>query len=97
MNISSKIESLIYGVNKHSINQGCWKCERCKDGVTEVQWKTQQGNVYMNEEHREAGSERNKRQDFTIDSVQGQKLITTKFKGGSLVPGILEVVWRWQR
>ena len=33
-------------------------------GVTEVQRKTQQGNVYMNKRHREAGLERNKRQDL---------------------------------
>jgi len=59
-----------------------------------VQRKTQQGNVYINEEHREAGSERNKRSDFTIDSVQGQKLITTEFEHGPLVRGISEVVWR---
>ena len=51
----------------------------------------------MNKEHREAGSERNKRQDFTIDSIQGQKLITTEFKHGKLVMGILEVVCRCQR
>jgi len=38
--------------------------------------------------------ERNKRQDFTIDNVQVQKLITTKFKHGNLVPGISEVMWR---
>ena len=43
----------------------------------------------MNKEHMEAGSERNKRQGFTIDSVQGQKLLTTEFKHGNLVLGIL--------
>ena len=30
-------------------------------GITKVQKKTQQGNVYMNKRHREAGSEKNKR------------------------------------
>ena len=55
--------------------------------------KTQQGKVYINKEHREAGSERNKRRDFNINNVQGQELITTKFKHRNLVPGILEVVW----
>ena len=48
----------------------------------------------MNKEHREAGLERNKRQDFTIDSVQGWKLITTKFNCRDLVLGISEVMWR---
>jgi len=51
---------------------------------------------WTNKEHREAGSERNKRWDFTIDDVQGQKLITTEFECGNLVPGILVVVWKWQ-
>ena len=64
MNISYNIESLIYGVSEHSINQGCWKCERCEGGVTEVQRKTQQGNVYMNKEHREAVSKRFNRWDL---------------------------------
>jgi len=43
----------------------------------------------------EAGSETDKKWDFTIDSVQCQKLTTTKFKHGNLVLGILEVVWGW--
>jgi len=33
-------------------------------GVTEVQKETQQGEVYINKEHREVGSERNKKQNF---------------------------------
>ena len=45
----------------------------------------------MNKEHMEAGSERDKRQEFTINNVQGWKLITTKFECGNLVLGILEV------
>ena|SRR5882724_10668433 len=97
MNISYKIESLIYGVNEHSINWGCWKCKRCKGGGNRgVKENTARQCIhgYMNEEHREAGSERNKRQDFTLDSVQGQKLITTEFEHGNLVPGIFEVGWR---
>ena len=51
----------------------------------------------MNKEHMEAGSERDKRQDFTINNVQGWKLITTKFKCKNLVQGISEVEWRWNR
>ena len=42
-----------------------------------------------------AGSEENKRWDFTVNSIQDQELITTEFEHGNLVPGILEVVW-WQ-
>jgi len=45
----------------------------------------------------EAGSEGDKRQDFTINNIQGWELITTEFEHGNLVPGISEVVWRWQR
>ena len=45
----------------------------------------------------EAGSERDKRLDFTINNIQGQELITTKFEHGNLVLGILEVVLRWER
>ena len=41
-----------------------------------------------------AGSEENKRQDFTINNVQGQELITTEFEFGNLVPGISVVIWR---
>ena len=45
----------------------------------------------MNQEHMEAGSERNKRQDFAINNIQGWELITTEFKHGNLVPGISDV------
>jgi len=37
----------------------------------------------MTKEHMEAGSEGNKRQDFTMNNIQGQELITTKFKCGT--------------
>ena len=47
----------------------------------------------QNKEHMEAGSERGKRQDFTINNVQGQKLITTEFECRNLVLGISEVMW----
>jgi len=46
----------------------------------------------MNGEHMVAGSEENKRQDFTINNIQDQELITTEFKHGTWFPGILEVV-----
>ena len=39
----------------------------------------------MNKEHMEAGSERDKRQYFTINNIQGQELITTEFKHRNLV------------
>jgi len=42
-----------------------------------------------------ARSEENKRWDFTVNSIQGWELITTKFKHRNLVLGILEVVWGW--
>jgi len=44
-----------------------------------------------------AGLEVNKRQDFTINNVQGWELIMTEFKCRNLVPGISEVMWRWQK
>ena len=56
-----------------------------------------QGKIYMNGGHMVAGSEGNKRQDFTINNVQGWELITTEFEHGNLVPGISEVIWMWQR
>jgi len=31
---------------------------------------------------------------YTAGSIQGQKLVTTKFKHGNLVLGISEVMWR---
>ena len=52
-----------------------------------------QGKIYMNRKHMVAGSEVNKRQDFTIKYVQGWELINTKFKHGSMVLRILEVTW----
>ena len=51
----------------------------------------------MNGEHMVAGSEENKRQDFTINNVQGQELLMTKFKHGTWFLGISEVVWGWQK
>jgi len=42
-----------------------------------------------------AGSEETKRQDFTVNSIQGQELITTEFECGTWFPGILEVMWGW--
>ena len=46
----------------------------------------------MNSEHMVAGSEENKRQDFTINNTQGQELIMTKFKHRTWFLGISEVV-----
>ena len=66
-------------------------------GINKVQVKHSQGKIYMNKEHMEAGSERDNRQDFTINNIQGWDLITTEFKCGNLVPGISEVMWRWQK
>jgi len=42
-----------------------------------------------------AGLEENKRQEFTVNSIQGWELTTTKFECGNLVYGILEVMWGW--
>jgi len=47
----------------------------------------------MNREHMVAGSEVNKRQDFTINNIQGWELINAKFKHGNVVLGISEVMW----
>jgi len=46
----------------------------------------------MNGEHMVAGSEVNKRKDFTINNTQGQELIMTEFECGKLVLGISEAV-----
>ena len=51
----------------------------------------------MNGEHMVAGLEENKRQDFTINTVQGWELLTTEFEHGTWFPGILEVVKQWER
>ena len=40
-----------------------------------------------------AGSEENKRRDFTINNVQGWELLTTEFKHRTWFLGILEVAW----
>ena len=51
----------------------------------------------MNGEHMVAGSEENKRQDFTVNSIQGQELTMTNFEHRTWCPGILEVMWGWQK
>ena len=51
----------------------------------------------MNCEHMVAGLEENKKQDFTVNSIQGWELITTKFKHVTWFPGISEVMWGWQK
>jgi len=105
MRIKVNIQTWTYHTNLRDLYMGSVNIALIRDvgsargvrmWVAEAWWKTQQGNVYMNKEHRKAGLERNKRQDFTIDSVQGRKLLTTEFKCGNLVPEILEVVSRWQ-
>src|SRR5882724_11434651 len=49
----------------------------------------------MNGEHMVAGSEENKRRDFTVNSIQGWELTMTEFESGNWFPAILEVVWGW--
>ena len=44
-----------------------------------------------------AGSEENKRWDFTVNSIQGQELTMTEFEHGTWFLGISEVVWGWQK
>src|SRR5882724_10348886 len=51
----------------------------------------------MNGEHMVAGSEENKRQDFTVNSIQGWELTMTEFKHRTWFPGILEIMWGWQK
>ena len=51
----------------------------------------------MNRKHMVAGSEVDKRQDFTIKYVQGWELTNTKFEHGNMVPGISEVIWGWKK
>jgi len=46
----------------------------------------------MNGEHMVAGLEENKRQDFTINNVQGQELLTTELEHGTWFLEISEVV-----
>ena len=50
----------------------------------------------MNGNHMVAGSEENKRQDFTINNVQGWELLTTEFECGTWFLGISEVIKWWE-
>ena len=50
----------------------------------------------MNGEHMVTGSEEKKRQDFTVNSIQGQELTMTKFECGTWCLGISEVVQGWR-
>ena len=45
-------KSLIYRVREHRINQNLRSAESARLGILEVWTETQQGNVYMNGEHR---------------------------------------------
>ena len=64
MNISYKIRSLIYGSVFIALIEDVGSVIGVRVGVTKVRNITQQGEVYINKEHRKAGSERNKRQDL---------------------------------
>ena len=97
MKISYKTRSLIYksmGIALVGENGGVIDV---RVGINRVQVEHNQSEIYMNSEHMVAGSEENKRQDFTINNVQGKELISTKFECRNLVLGILEVMWRWQK
>ena len=52
-----------------------------------MQWKTLQGNVYMNKSTGRQGQRETRDETYTIGSVQDWELITTKFEHGNLVPG----------
>ena len=60
------------------------------NGVQQVEHN--QGKMCMNSEHMVVGSGENKRWDFTINNIQGWKLITSEFKHRTWFPGISEVV-----
>ena len=51
-----------------------------RSGINIMQAETHKCEIYMNGEHMVAGSEENKRQDFTVNSIQGRELTTTEFK-----------------
>src|SRR5882724_11099710 len=92
MKISYKTKSLIYesmGIALVGENGGVMGV-RCR-------WKHNPCEIYMNGEHMVAGSEENKRQDFTVNSIQGQELTTAKFKCRTWFLGNSEVVGGWQK
>jgi len=45
-----------------------------RSGINKMQAEHNKCEIYMNGEHMVAGLEENKRQDFTINNVQGQEL-----------------------
>jgi len=49
----------------------------------------------MNGEHMVAELEENKRQDFTVNSIQGWELTMTEFECRTWFLGISEVMWGW--
>ena len=97
MRISYKVNSLIYGVSGHSISWGNQKCDRCegggKQGASDKHSKVKY--TWIKSTWRQGW--RDKRWDFTINNVQGWKLLKTKFEHRNLVLGISEVKWRWWR
>jgi len=57
------------------------ECNRCKvRDKQDVGGNTINAKYNMNSEHMVAGSEENKRQDFTINNIQGWELIMTEFE-----------------
>ena len=50
--------SLIYGVREHSINQEIRSMKSARSEVKETRRRIQQGDVYMNGQHRKAELER---------------------------------------
>jgi len=63
-------------------------------GINKMRVETQ---LRQNSEHMVAGLEENKRQDFAVNSIQGQELEMTEFEHGTWVLGISEVMWGWQK
>ena len=62
-------------------------------GINNMQAEHNKCEIYINGENMVAGPEENKRQDFTVNSIQGWELTMTKFECRTWCPGISEVMW----
>ena len=56
--------SLIYGIGDIALFKNIRNVESARSRIMEMQRRTQQGNVYMNEKHSKAESESDNKQDL---------------------------------
>ena len=83
------IQSLIYRVREHSINQGVGSIESARSGITELQKRNTARQCYMNGKHRKAESERYNNQDLDYNGNPGSGVVNIQVRVQRLSSGNL--------